>query len=35
LSESETLFGEEHVRRYRETGGEISLAARPTPERSV
>jgi deazaflavin-dependent oxidoreductase (nitroreductase family) len=23
LSESETLFGEEHVRRYRETGGEV------------
>jgi hypothetical protein len=23
LSEAETLFGEEHVRRYRETGGEI------------
>jgi deazaflavin-dependent oxidoreductase (nitroreductase family) len=23
MSESETLFGEEHVRRYRETGGEV------------
>jgi deazaflavin-dependent oxidoreductase (nitroreductase family) len=23
LSESETLFGEKHVRRYRETGGEV------------
>jgi proline iminopeptidase len=23
MSEAETLFGEEHVRRYRETGGEV------------
>jgi deazaflavin-dependent oxidoreductase (nitroreductase family) len=23
MSESETLFGEEHVNRYRETGGEV------------
>ena len=23
MSEAKTLFGEEHVRRYRETGGEV------------
>jgi deazaflavin-dependent oxidoreductase (nitroreductase family) len=29
MSEAETLYGEEHVRRYRETGGEVGHMWRP------